>query len=50
MRGRVLIIGDMNAHSPSWNSHCHQRQNAGPLEELIKTHDLFINNNTDFPT
>ena len=40
----------MNVYSPSWNLHCRQRQNAGPLEEPIKTNDLFVNNNTDFPT
>ena len=22
IRGRVLLVGDMNAHSPIWNSHC----------------------------
>ncbi len=40
----------MNAHSPIWNPHCHQKQNAGPLEELIETYKLLVNNNTDFPT
>ena len=40
----------MNAHSPVWNPHCHQRQNAGPLEELIETYELLVNNDTDFPT
>lgn len=25
-------------------------KNAGPLEELIETYELYINNNTDFPT
>ena len=48
--GRVLIVGDMNAHCPIWNPHCSQRQNAGPLEELIETYELLVNNNTDFPT
>ena len=32
MRGRVLIVGDMNAHNTMWNPHCRQKQNAGPLE------------------
>lgn len=50
IRGRVLITGDMNARSPMWNRRCHQRQNAGPLEELIETYKLLVNNNTDFPT
>ena len=30
----------MNAHSPMWNPHCRQKQNAGPLEELIETYQL----------
>lgn len=25
IRGRVLIVGDMNAHSPIWNLYYHQR-------------------------
>ena len=49
IRGRVLMIGDMIAHSSSWNPHCHRRQNAGPLEELIETYELIVNNDTDFP-
>ncbi len=24
IRGRVLIAGDINAHSPIWNPRCHQ--------------------------
>ena len=50
IEGRVLIIGDMNAHSAMWNPHCHQNVNAGPLEELIESYELIVNNNTDFPT
>lgn len=50
MRGWVLLLGDMNAHSTSWNPHCVRRQNAGPLEELIDKYELIFNNNTDFPT
>lgn len=50
IRGRVLIVGDMNAHSPIWNPRCHQKQNAGPLEELIETYELLVNNDTDLPT
>lgn len=33
-----------------WNPRCHQKQNAGPLEELIETYELLVNNDTDFPT
>ena len=43
-----MIVGDMNAHSIMWNLHCRQKQ--GPLEELIETYDLIVNNDTDFPT
>ena len=50
IRGRVLILGDMNAHSTMWNPHCHQKQNTGPLEDLIERYDLMVNNNTDYPT
>ena len=50
IKGRVLILGDMNAHSTMWNPHCRQKQNAGPLEELIERYELMVNNDTDFPT
>ena len=50
IRGRVLIVGDVNAHSPMWNPHCRQNVNAGPLEELIESYELIVNNDTDFPT
>ncbi len=49
IRGRVLILGDMNAHSSMWNPHCQQSINAGPLEELIKNYELIVNNDTEFP-
>lgn len=44
IRGRVLLLGDMNAHSPLWNPHCQRRINAKPLEELIEKFHLLINN------
>ena len=44
IRGRVLIAGDINAHSPVWNPHCHRKQNASVLEELIDHFGLFVNN------
>lgn len=50
IKRRVLIVGDMNAHSSMWNPHCHKRQNAGPLETLIETYELFINNDPDYAT
>lgn len=48
--GRVLIVGDTNAHSSMWNLHCRQKVNAGPLDELIESYELTVNNDTDFPT
>lgn len=33
-----------------WNPHCRQRQNAGPLEELIEKYELLVNNDTDYAT
>ncbi len=50
IRGRVLIAGDINAHSPVWNPHCHRRQNAFVLEELIDKFSLLINNEPGRPT
>lgn len=43
-------MGDMNAHSPMWNPHCNMRRNAGPLEELIESYELIVNNDPDFAT
>lgn len=48
IKGRVLILGDMNAHSPMWNPHCQTRKNAGPLEELIESYELIVNNDSDY--
>ena len=50
IRGQVLILGDMNARSSIWNPHCRQSINAGPLEELIESYELIVNNDTEFPT
>ncbi len=33
-----------------WNPHCRQNVNAGPLEALIESYELILNNDTDFPT
>ena len=44
IRGRVLFLRDVNAHSPIWNSHCRGRKNAKPLEDLIEKFNLLINN------
>ncbi len=48
--GRVLIVGDVNAHSSMWNPHCRQNVNTGPLKELIECYELIVNNDTDYPT
>ena len=50
IRGRVLIVGDVNAYSSMWNPHCRQKQNVGLLEKLIEKYELPVNNDTDFPT
>lgn len=33
-----------------WNPHCHLRKNAGPLEELIDSYKLIVNNDPDHAT
>lgn len=50
IHGRVLIAGDINAHSPIWNPHCYRRQNATVLEELIERFGLLINNEPGYAT
>ncbi len=50
IKGRILIVGDINAHSTMRNPHCRQPKNAGPLEELIEGFELIVNNDSDFPT
>ncbi|QKX53974.1 uncharacterized protein TRUGW13939_01054 [Talaromyces rugulosus] len=42
--GRCLLVGDFNAHSPSWNPLAKGRVNAEPLEQLIERHSLYVNN------
>ena len=32
-----------------WNPRFRQNVNAGPLEELIESYELIVNNDTDFP-
>lgn len=46
----MLIIGDMNTHSPIWNPYCYTKKNAGPLEEPIDSYEVIINNNPDYAT
>lgn len=44
IQGRVLLLGDLNPHSPLWNPHCQRRVNAKPLEDVIEKFHLLINN------
>src|SRR5271156_5828740 len=44
LRGRVVLLGDFNAHSPAWNPLISQRKDAGPLEQLIEDYNLILNN------
>lgn len=44
IRGRFLMAGDVNAHSPVWNPHCRRRQTSAILEDLIEQFGLLINN------
>lgn len=41
---------DVNAYSSIWNPHYRQKIDARLLEELIKSYELIVNNNTDFFT
>lgn len=50
MRGRVLIIEDINAHTPMCNPYFWQNINARLLKKLIKGYKLIVNNNSDFLT
>lgn len=38
------MAGNINIHSQVQNSHCHRRQNAAILEDLIEQFGLLINN------
>ena len=40
----------MNAYSSMGNPHYRENVNAGPLEELIESYELIVNNDTEFPT
>lgn len=50
IRGHVLLVGDINAHSSTWNLHYIRQQNAALFEELINKFELIVNNKTDFAT
>lgn len=40
----------MNAHNLVLNPHCHLKKNAGPLEELIDSCELIVNNDPNYAT
>jgi ribonuclease HI len=47
--GRVVLLGDFNAKSPSWDPHGKPR-NASSLEGIIEEFDLILNNDTTIYT
>jgi hypothetical protein len=50
IKGRTILEGDFNAHSPAWDPWVGGRQNAGTTERLIEKHELMVNNNDHQPT
>lgn len=44
MEGRVILLGDINAHSPQSNHHSGERRDAAGLETPVERHDLIYNN------
>jgi hypothetical protein len=44
LRGRVILLGDFNAHSPAWDPLISSRTEAGPLEQIIEDYNLILNN------
>jgi hypothetical protein len=44
IQGRIILLGDFNAHSPLWNPLISTKIDAGPLEEIIEKYDLILNN------
>lgn len=43
MKGRVILLGEFNAHSPHWNFHCGERRNMAGLKALIDGYSLIVN-------
>jgi hypothetical protein len=43
LRGKVMLLGDFNAHSPLWDPF-QTRNNVGPLEDIIVKFGLILNN------
>lgn len=50
IKGQVVIIGDINVYSTVSNCYCYQKHKIDPLENLIKTYRLIVNNNTNSST
>jgi len=46
-RDRVIVAGDMNAHSGIWNPRAKARRNAAFWEELIEQYDLVVWNSEE---
>ncbi|POS88401.1 hypothetical protein EPUL_000062 [Erysiphe pulchra] len=46
IKGRSIILGDFNAHSPYLNPACRHRQRADQLETIIDDYGLLVNNDT----
>jgi hypothetical protein len=44
IRGRVILLGDFNAHSPEWNPRETASRGAGPLETVVEDYNLILNN------
>lgn len=44
MEGRVIFLGDFNAHSTKGNLHSGEKRNDAGLEALIEGYSLILNN------
>ena len=47
IRGQVLILRDMNAHSFISNPPCWQNVISGPLKEFVESYKLIVNNDVN---
>lgn len=50
VEGRVILLGDFNAHSSEWNLHCRKKRDAADLQALIEKHYLILNNELEKAT
>lgn len=44
IQGRVVLLGDFNAHCPGWNVYYGERKDAVELKRLVEDNDLILNN------